>query len=274
MPLSSARCPLRCTPCWLRCSGCARPRCSSIRPPGRERLDACVRRVRPAAFVGVPRAHLLRLTSPAIRSIPLKMAIGGGVPGARAVLRDVAAPEAQLEPCALDTPAIITFTSGSTGEPKAAVRTHGFLAAQHRALVESLALVPGEVDLCTLPIFLLANLASGVTSVIPDADLRSPGTIDPEAGSPRRSSRPVQPAPWPRRRSSPGSWLARRREAGPASPRSGGSIRAALLFFPRCSMRSPALHRMRPSPPSTARPRRSRLRKWTIATSPRPTGWR
>ncbi|MGH9311894.1 MAG: AMP-binding protein, partial [Vicinamibacterales bacterium] len=31
----------------------------------------------------------------------------------------------------------------------------------------------------TLPIFVLANLASGVTSVIPDVDLRRPGAIDP-----------------------------------------------------------------------------------------------
>jgi len=84
-----------------------------------------------------------------------------------------------IVPCEADTPAIITFTSGSTGEPKAAVRTHGFLLAQHQALAESLALVPGEVDLTTLPVFLLANLASGVTSVIPDADLRAPGAVDP-----------------------------------------------------------------------------------------------
>jgi len=35
------------------------------------------------------------------------------------------------------------------------------------------------VDLVTLPIVLLANLASGVTSLIPDADLRYPGAIDP-----------------------------------------------------------------------------------------------
>jgi acyl-CoA synthetase (AMP-forming)/AMP-acid ligase II len=150
---------------------------------GRERLNTCVRRARPEAFVGVPRAHLLRLTSAAIRSIPIKAAMGGGVPATRAVLRVGTSGEAPIEPCAADTPAIITFTSGSTGEPKAAVRTHGFLVAQHRALVQSLALAPGEVDLCTLPIFLLANLASGVTSVIPDADLRSPGTIDAAAVS-------------------------------------------------------------------------------------------
>jgi acyl-CoA synthetase (AMP-forming)/AMP-acid ligase II len=88
-------------------------------------------------------------------------------------------PPAPVEPCPDETPALITFTSGSTGAPKAAVRTHGFLLAQHRALAASLSLTTGEVDLTTLPIFLLANLASGVTSVVPDADLRAPGAIDP-----------------------------------------------------------------------------------------------
>jgi acyl-CoA synthetase (AMP-forming)/AMP-acid ligase II len=146
---------------------------------GRERLNRSVARVRPDAFVAVPRAHWLRLTSPAIRAIPIKAAIGGGVPGAAAIARRVSDAAASIEPCDPDTPAIITFTSGSTGEPKAAVRTHGFLIAQHGALVDSLELAPGEIDLCTLPIFLLANLASGVTSVIPDADLRAPGAIDP-----------------------------------------------------------------------------------------------
>jgi acyl-CoA synthetase (AMP-forming)/AMP-acid ligase II len=82
--------------------------------------------------------------------------------------------------CDPDTPAIITFTSGATDVPKAAVRTHGLLLAQHRALAASLALESGQADLTTLPIVLLANLASGVTSIIPDADLRTPGAIRPE----------------------------------------------------------------------------------------------
>jgi acyl-CoA synthetase (AMP-forming)/AMP-acid ligase II len=146
---------------------------------GRERLNRLVTRVQPDAFVAVPRAHLLRLTSPAIRSIPIKMAVGGYVPGARRLACRAAAAVVPPERCGPETPAIITFTSGSTGEPKAAVRTHAFLRAQHRALVESLALAPGEVDLTTLPIFLLSNLASGLTSVIADADLRAPGAIDP-----------------------------------------------------------------------------------------------
>jgi acyl-CoA synthetase (AMP-forming)/AMP-acid ligase II len=160
---------------------------------GRRRLNRCVERVRPGAFVAIPRAHWLRISSRAIRRIPITLAIGGRVPGAATIGRRVRASGHPVEPCAPDTPAIITFTSGSTGEPKAAVRTHGFLLAQHHALVEALALAPGDVDLCTLPIFLLANLASGVTSVIPDADLRAVGAIDPGPVARQiRDARPVR----------------------------------------------------------------------------------
>src|SRR5258708_12684717 len=74
----------------------------------------------------------------------------------------------------------MTFTSGSTGQPKAAVRTHRFLLAQHRALADSIKLEPGELDLTTLPIFVLANLASGVTSLLPNANISSPGTVKVE----------------------------------------------------------------------------------------------
>ena len=146
---------------------------------GRQRLNGCVDRVAPGAFVAIPRAHLLRFSTRAIRQIPIKVAIRGWAPGAASVARVAGEVGHEVEACDDATPAIITFTSGSTGEPKAAVRTHGFLLAQHRALVHALALVSGEVDLCTLPVFLLGNLASGVTSVIPDADLRAVGSIDP-----------------------------------------------------------------------------------------------
>jgi len=147
---------------------------------GREHVERCCALQPPQALIASPRAHLLRLVSRALRSIPCKIVIGPWLPGAMPLSRaDICEPLTACESCEADTPALLTFTSGSTGRPKAAVRTHGFLLTQHRLLARHLGLTAGEVDLTTLPIFLLANLASGVTSVIPDADLRRPGGVEP-----------------------------------------------------------------------------------------------
>src|SRR5262245_12529258 len=147
---------------------------------GRDHIERCCALARPKALIAGAKAHALRLISPALRRIPRKFVIGPALPGAVSInsaRRLQAATE--IVSCAPDTGALLTFTSGGAGQPKAALRTHGFLLAQHRVIERSLALNAGEVDLTTLPIFALANLASGVTSLIPDADLRFPGAIDP-----------------------------------------------------------------------------------------------
>lgn len=150
----------------------------------RARLAACCRTCAPKGFVGPPKAHLLRLLLPEVRAIPQAFATGRWpVPGA-ARLRlnhdghggDASRDEAAVvAPRGDDAPALLTFTSGSTGRPKAVVRTHGLLLHQYGALREALALQPGQRDFTTLPIFALANLAAGVTSVLPVADLPAPG---------------------------------------------------------------------------------------------------
>jgi olefin beta-lactone synthetase len=146
---------------------------------GREHLERCCELQAPRALIASPKAHLLRVTSDAVRRIPRKFVIGSWLPGAVSLRRaENVSPLGNCEPCGPESAALLTFTSGSTGQPKAAVRTHGLLLTQHRVLERHLKLVPGEVDLTTLPIFLLANLASGVTSVIPDADLLRPGFIE------------------------------------------------------------------------------------------------
>jgi olefin beta-lactone synthetase len=146
---------------------------------GLSHIDRCCGLVPPRAFVAVPRAHLLRVMSGAIRRVPVRLAIGGWAPGARRLRPDIGDTLADIAAADDETPALLTFTSGSTGQPKAAVRTHGFLLAQHRVLAEDLHLRSGQRDLSTLPVFVLANLASGVTSIIPDGDMRRPGQIDP-----------------------------------------------------------------------------------------------
>jgi olefin beta-lactone synthetase len=191
---------------------------------GREHLERCCARWTPDALLAIPKAHLLRLRSPALRRIARKWHTGSWwLPGAERwpafASSQTGADSAPLQnesgsapfptaghsipthsPITNDgsphpagtadqssrnistvrpeDPALVTFTSGSTGVPKGAVRTHAFLLAQYRALAPSIALEPGEVDLATLPVFTLANLAAGVTTVIPSVDLRRPGAVE------------------------------------------------------------------------------------------------
>lgn len=137
----------------------------------------CLQLHQPQAYIATAKAHLLRINIPEIRRIPHLYHSSAWVPASR---KWQPCPEAPSAPVSLpeDAPALITFTSGSTGMPKAACRSHAFLLAQHKALAESLDLREAEVDLITLPVFALANLASGLTSVIADTDLRFPAKAD------------------------------------------------------------------------------------------------
>lgn len=147
---------------------------------GREHIERCCALYPPQALIAGARAHLLRLLCPALRRIRHKISVGVPVPGAVSWERIGRTPPLPMvHVCDPTTPALLTFTSGSTGRPKAAVRSHGFLRAQHHALRQSLELTPGEVHLTTLPVFVLANLASGATSLLPDVDLRRPDAIHP-----------------------------------------------------------------------------------------------
>lgn len=146
---------------------------------GRGFLTACCERLAPDAYFGPWKAQCLRMAVAELRRIPIAISSGGWFPGARVWRTDADG----IPPVAMEDeePALVTFTSGSTGAPKAAVRSHGFLLAQHRALSKSLDFEDAEVDLITLPVFVLANLASGLTSVLAATDLANPGSPDAAA---------------------------------------------------------------------------------------------
>lgn len=143
---------------------------------GDDHVAKCCARIPPKGYLGTPKAQVLRWWVPALRRIPRRIVTARYWPFAIPFGTGKGADDL-LEPRAGDDAALITFTSGSTGEPKAAVRTHGFLLTQHAVLARTLRHEPGLLDLATLPVFVLANLASGQGTLIPDADLRSPGRI-------------------------------------------------------------------------------------------------
>jgi len=133
-------------------------------------------RYKPHGLIGIPKAHLLRLKVPALRG--LKACVSTGfTPLFHTRLQSL---KGESIPVGSDSaPALLTFTSGTTGRPKAIARSHDFLLNQHRVLHGHMPFQSGDVDLPTLPVFLLHSLASGATCVIADADLKNVGEVEP-----------------------------------------------------------------------------------------------
>ena len=125
------------------------------------------------AFIGSPRAHLLRLLAPALRRVPITVSTPGPLAFLAAGHRlDRFRGTLAVSDADPDASALITFTTGSSGAPKGVNRTHAILAAQHRVIREEFPAEEADVDTTTFPVFALSNLAAGITTVIPPVNLR------------------------------------------------------------------------------------------------------
>jgi acyl-CoA synthetase (AMP-forming)/AMP-acid ligase II len=112
------------------------------------------------AWLGTPKSHILRLFVRNVPIAPLRVSRFTGP------LRE------SIHEMGDDDRALITYTTGSSGNPKGVNRTHRILVAQHERLAEEFPPREGDVDLCTFPVFALNNLALGVTTVIPPDEKR------------------------------------------------------------------------------------------------------
>jgi len=149
---------------------------------GYGQLNRTVELANARAFIGTRKALWLRYFLPALRRIPsLLLSEGAGMNSLQGIGQTFS-PRTRIADVDDEAPALITFTGGSTDSsgPRGVMRTHRLLIEQHRALSRVLPTQENDVDLPAFPVATLHNLASGITSVIPDFPFRRPEAVQPE----------------------------------------------------------------------------------------------
>ena len=136
---------------------------------GFERLNTCCREAQCKGFLSGLKGSLVGLLSSEVRKIPVKLRLGGKGRSKMEALPDVFTHK--------DDAALITFTTGSSGIPKAADRSHGFLWEQFKVLRKEIDAINCPINMPVLPIVLLINLGCGVTSVIADFKASKPDAL-------------------------------------------------------------------------------------------------
>jgi acyl-CoA synthetase (AMP-forming)/AMP-acid ligase II len=149
----------------------------------RDQLGVSAKVVNPTAMISFEMAFQLCAAVPELNEIPIKIIAGPHADTAKytATLEEISksAPLKDIEAVEGEETALVTFTTGSSGVPKGANRTHRFLVAQHLALDECIPYNASDIDVPAFPIFSLNNIAAGVNTVIPITDIGRPGEKDP-----------------------------------------------------------------------------------------------
>ncbi|MDJ0614345.1 MAG: AMP-binding protein [Rhizobiaceae bacterium] len=133
-------------------------------------LRHAARMTRPKAVLTFGWYRILPFIVPELWNVPVKL-----YPSHSSLASDA------IQNVEVGHPALISFTSGSTGEPKGIIRSHGFLAAQNACVSQMLVSDKDEIDLVAFPVFVIANLGLGVTSVLPNWKLTQHDKADASA---------------------------------------------------------------------------------------------
>jgi len=150
---------------------------------GIQRMVSCFRESRPAAFIGIPLAHVIRSLFPKnFQTVKTFITVGqrwfwGGLTLRQ--IRQMPRKRFAAVKTRSDETAAILFTTGSTGPAKGVIYTHGNFEAQIHHIRSRFNIEPGEIDLPTFPLYALFDPALGMTAVIPDMDPTRPAHVDP-----------------------------------------------------------------------------------------------
>ena len=136
------------------------------------------------AFIGIPRAHLLRFIRPSVfKTVKVKINIGLFIPFGGDRIKNILTdnPEKfKTQTVDYKSTAAIFFTSGSTGPAKGVVYTAGMLNSQIQVTKTQFNIGSEEIDLCTFPLLGLFAICHGNSSVIADMNMVHPAKLNPD----------------------------------------------------------------------------------------------
>lgn len=135
-----------------------------------KRLRICCKLADCKGFIGITKALILAFFIKELKAIPIKLGVKFS--------KTTSFPSI-FEATSADS-ALITFTTGSTGTPKAADRTHEFLHEQFESVGYTVNAKPSDISMPVLPILTFINLANGATSVLPNFNTRRASSLHPK----------------------------------------------------------------------------------------------
>lgn len=146
-----------------------------------EQLEYVAGLCKPKVWLSGEKAFAMGEGQPNLEAIPIKINMGPCTKKWDARFEDLLKTPESAEPVPVkqEHTALITFTTGSSGTPKGADRSHRFLAAQHYAIDAALPYEKDDLDLPVFPIFSLNNLAGGLPTILPAINVAEPADNDP-----------------------------------------------------------------------------------------------
>jgi acyl-coenzyme A synthetase/AMP-(fatty) acid ligase len=151
---------------------------------GIKAMSSVLSDLEPDAFIGIPKAHLLRLIYPELfKTAKIKFTTGAvSLFGARKLEKLGKEIPGQYTPHSYepDDMAAIFYTSGSTGPAKGVIYTARMLMNQIEITRSQFNIGSDETDLCTFPLLGLFAICHGNSSVLADMDMMHPANLDPK----------------------------------------------------------------------------------------------